>query len=566
MTAYACRMRTLALLGALLFAAFSAQAQTLSLSITLDHVVDPALPFPVTVTAFNDSAVAGADVLLTIDLTNVDAVANLPAGCMATSGHVTCSLDTLPAHSRRAIAFQAIAPDASAVHIDTTAEVRASASGSTRRTTESSRTFTTFFVTNTDDSGSGSLRAAIESANASCTKDDLCKIAFRIPPGDAKWVTIRTVTPLPVITGRRLFVDGRTQTRYFGDSNPSGPEVELNGSALDAGSGLQSESGCLFTIRALTINGFPEAGIVIHSAPCADPIEFHLEHGITSCYLGVDPTGSSAVPNGRGAIIGAPGWTIDGNVIGGNRRSGLWIDGRTLIVGNIIGLNPDKTAPLGNGASGIYVSAFGAGTDINDNFIGFNHHAGVSVDRAAYAVALSGNSIQANEGLAIDYGLDGPTSPTTIFTIYPRVVPGDPIGPKGIVNRPEITSAVYDAAKNQTTIEGTVGFSSPGSYETDYAINVYANDAPDPSGFGEGQYFLGIVSLGSGGSLRNQMPFKFVWPGRPPGPWIAATATAHWFYFPPAPVIIRATGLLLCDDCSGTTTTTEFSRTVRIAE
>ena len=93
------------------------------------------------------------------------------------------------------------------------------------------RMFRTFWVTATTDSGPGSLRAAIEEASTSCTGDIPCKIAFRIDT-EKPWETITLKSALPHVRGANVRVDGTTQTRFFGDLNPDGPEVELTGTRI----------------------------------------------------------------------------------------------------------------------------------------------------------------------------------------------------------------------------------------------------------------------------------------------------------------------------------------------
>src|SRR5215217_4176643 len=62
-----------------------------------------------------------------------------------------------------------------------------------------------FAVTNTNDSGAGSLRQAILDANANSGPDD---ITFNIPGAGVH--TITPLSPLPVITGT-INTDGYTQ-------------------------------------------------------------------------------------------------------------------------------------------------------------------------------------------------------------------------------------------------------------------------------------------------------------------------------------------------------------------
>ena len=88
-----------------------------------------------------------------------------------------------------------------------------------------------FIVTNTNDSGFGSLRDAMESLSRQCIESS-CEIQFAIPPPvpESGWFTIRPQSPLPSIDAKTLVVDGASQTAVTGDTNPNGPEIEINGS------------------------------------------------------------------------------------------------------------------------------------------------------------------------------------------------------------------------------------------------------------------------------------------------------------------------------------------------
>jgi hypothetical protein len=222
-------------------------------------------------------------------------------------------------------------------------------------------------------------------------------------------------------------------------------------------------------------------------------------------------------------------------VISGNGRSAVFVAGGVGSVrNNVIGLNAALDEPLGNGASGVYIAA--PANDVVDNYIGFNSHFGVSIHRDAHHVSIRGNSFQANGQLAIDYGLDGFTDEV------PDLFGG------GTVRVPELTVAAYDAIANETVLEGRAVRRG----ETTFA-HLYANDAPDSSGFGEGQYFLGTAIVDSGGR------FRFVVPGRLPGPWVAATVTQY--------TILGLREPKTHDFGAGAgRTTSEFGRTVRVTE
>src|SRR5438132_474984 len=100
----------------------------------------------------------------------------------------------------------------------------------------------TFTVTNTNDSGAGSLRQAILDANANAGADT---IAFNIPSSGVQ--TITPATPLPAITDP-VTIDGYTQTPCASNSAPcSQPNtlalangdnavllIELNGTSVGA--------------------------------------------------------------------------------------------------------------------------------------------------------------------------------------------------------------------------------------------------------------------------------------------------------------------------------------------
>jgi hypothetical protein len=385
-------------------------------------------------------------------------------------------------------------------------------------------------VTNTNDDGSGSLRAAVDEANASCMPSEACVIAFEIA-GPGPWHTIRVLRPLPPVLALRAYIDGATQTAFGGDTNPLGPEIELDGSALDAGSGLEL-AACAGVIRGLAINGFPANGIVLDGMQCRNGIG----GGVFDSYIGCDPTGTRAKPNFRGVwVLSRAGsiyfdWTVQNNVIGGNTASGVFVaSGPQIIRRNKIGITPKLDGPLANGASGVAVLAAGSGTDIDDNYLAFNHHFGIGIDGNATKVSMTGNSFQANRQLGIDWNMDG-------------------VSPAARVNIPTITSARYE--NGVTILEATVD-DDLGTFPR---ASFYANDAPDPSGFGEGQYSLGWVH-----SERDRHTFRLVHPGDLRGKWVTATAT-HVFYYG---WVLGPIGTL--GEWQGFVTTTgEFSRAVEV--
>ena len=99
--------------------------------------------------------------------------------------------------------------------------------------------FTTFVVTNTNDSGPGSLRAAIEAANA-FTGEGLAVITFDVPETDPSYLDIDSnlttgdadpdvfvITPesaLPALTRGSIVINGQTQAKRHRRHESIGPQ------------------------------------------------------------------------------------------------------------------------------------------------------------------------------------------------------------------------------------------------------------------------------------------------------------------------------------------------------
>ena len=152
----------------------------------------------------------------------------------------------------------------------------------------------TFTVTNTLDSGAGSLRQAILDANASGATPHT--IVFNIPtsdPGfDGSVFTIKPLSPLPDVRGG-ITIDGATQTAFSGNTNAFGPEVVLNGNMLASGGGINI-SGDNGGVKDLVVNGFPGGGLSLSRLPFDSTPSGNQ---ILNNYIGTDPTGTFAVPN-----------------------------------------------------------------------------------------------------------------------------------------------------------------------------------------------------------------------------------------------------------------------------
>lgn len=458
--------------------------------------LDLGLPFALTLQIANASQIVAHDVNVTIDFNPEATVKSLPADCTSVvPGRVTCYADTL-APSTPAVPppfnITLVAPPTygtgSISFVATATEREHDFDPASNTATRTSQLYNTFYVTTLADDGGGSLRQAILDANANCPGSALCAIAFRIDqPSASQWKTISIVTPLPALTASNIRIDGGTQTGFFGDTNADGPEIEISGGGLVDGDGLVI-SGCGAEVANLTVNGFRRNGISVFRPACVGYPTTELHH----LFLGTDPTGSTSrpntqrglgvlVPNGTSFNSAGPSIDIHDNVISGNTLSGIFdLSGRLNIWGNRIGVKAHSDEPLPNGASGIFIGTGGYGSAIGSdilrpvlagNVIAFNRETGVAIANGVYDVSVLGNRIWGNGLLGIDIGLDGPTAST-------KEEFGVSIGV------PALTLAHYDPVSKKTILEADVP--SVGAI-----LSFYASDAPDPSGYGEGQRPIG---------------------------------------------------------------------------
>jgi hypothetical protein len=409
-------------------------------------------------------------------------------------------------------------------------------------------------VKTTADSGAGSLRQAILDANATPALDN---ITFAIHGSGIHVITLQSA--LPSITAP-VNIDGRTQPGYvdrplievYGISDMTTFRVDnsatgssVNGLSLtNYASGIQADMqitvedswigihadgtpgpgqppflypqangiqmGPGSAVRRSVIGRNSWAGI----APCGHDVE------VTDNLIGTDPTGTVAVPNDFGVLIGSScpagipdnssgsvdiGTPGHGNLISGSAGIGVFdYESNFDLADNTIGVTADGVTPLPNGA-GVAVRAdpsappianiaihdnfvrsnLDAGLDIgggsgqiNDNDVMDNGSTGISISGGAYDVA--GNRVEGNGGLGIDLSPAG-------------VTPNDPsdadTGPDGLQNFPQISSVTRSGSL--LTVAGSLS-TTPNVSAT---IELYQSPACDASGFGEGATPRGTVAV-----------------------------------------------------------------------
>lgn len=243
--------------------------------------------------------------------------------------------------------------------------------------------------------------------------------------------------------------------------------------------------------------------------------------------VGTSTSGDVAVPNAQGGVLTsaeeapAGGHTIAQNVVSGNTGPGLELQqSGATITGNAIGVGADRTTPLGNSGDGIRalrgpqtIGGFGSAV----NVVRGNGGAGLAVVSGLPGVVPRGVRINhggefaLNGGLGIDLGGDGLTASDA----------GDvDDGPNGLINTPVLTSV--SSADGRNAFRGTFE-SSP---DTRYDFDLYRSEACDPSGSGEGEFYLGGGNATTGADGKAFFGFVATGQQYQPGDVLTVIATS----------------------------------------
>ena len=253
------------------------------------------------------------------------------------------------------------------------------------------------------------------------------------------------------------------------------------------------------TIRGLSITGFTDGGsygeaIVIRSD----------NNIIAGNYIGLTPDGTTPAGNKTGVLLinGAENNVIGGadsadkNIISASSYAGVDIrnsgTSNNRIVGNDFGLDKNGDT-ITSGTFGVLVWE-----NASDNSIGginggegnriTGHREGVVIDDlggTAINNAILGNEIYDNREMAIDLGNDGITD---------NDVDDIDSGPNDELNFPVITNVNQNGSDLELSFNLEV---PPGQYRVEFFENP---NGIDGTGLGEGQSFLGAVTITSSGS------------------------------------------------------------------
>jgi hypothetical protein len=317
-------------------------------------------------------------------------------------------------------------------------------------------------------------------------------------------------------------------TNVTGTALPPGPAM-INGVRLDSSSNNTiSENviaGAMFGVGVVSVNSM------------SDPSHRNV---IDDNKIGTDYTGQNVLgTNNSNSFFGIGlaqdnNETIRGNLIRGY-FVGVIVGGESIINSPVYSVQVIDNTLTDNRASGVTIIGahdiqVGAKVDdpnpaLSGNIIAHNNAAGLLIWGGSTANhghnpvnnTIRGNSIHDNGGLGIDLGIDQGGNNGGGVTLNDSA---GHAGPNNYQNFPVLTSA--SSSGTSTFLSGT--FSETAEPSTALTLDFYANPAADPSGYGQGQTYLGeaTVTTDANGSATFTADLAV---GNLAGQWITATAT-----------------------------------------
>ena len=297
-------------------------------------------------------------------------------------------------------------------------------------------------VTNTNDSGAGSLRQAILDANNTPGVDI---ILFDIAASQPHLISLGSA--LPIITDA-VTIDASSEPDVVMVDGGS-----LTGAATD---GFRIEADDV-TIASLTIQNFPGDGVEVLDASNPSLESLHV------------------IGNGRNGIrfTDASDGAITENQIGNNALAGIEVDGTAsinhFVDSNLIGVLDNGTVqPAPNGTYGMRVT--GPGNTITNNTISSNLLSGISLPVAS----ASGNIVSVNQ-----IGTD------------PAGALPMPNGKYGVIIKSP-SNFVSDNVLSGNSLSGLV-ISGPAATDNDVVFNRMGTDATSDTSIANSSHGLLIV-------------------------------------------------------------------------
>lgn len=427
------------------------------------------------------------------------------------------------------------------------------------------RDLTAHVVTNTSDSGNGSLRDAITQSN---TDNVATEITFNL--GSACPYTISPSTALPAITAP-IRIEGYSQAGTKQNDLESGNDaslcVILDGTAHHLADGLVVSSAASddtsVTIDGIAFSGFSHGAVTMSGGS---------GHTIWGSRVGGEvPMNGGVVsldPVGNGIIIGpaVSGVTIGGdttnlalmNILGSATGSGIVMDGANdtdvashdnQAIGNYIGVGWSTLSSvftnIGNGGPGVIVA--GPNNTLSRNFIEYNGGFGVELTSAnahgnnvqynnigalgsytnnnngngggvllqndASDNELNYNEIWFNTGPGVRI-LNGQNNSLIENSIFDNLNLGIDLAGAGVTpndNDSDAQAADYaNKGLNFPVITSAIGTQSKGTITGTltttpgtYSITLYQSTTCDPSGYGQGEFLLHIIQVTTSGQVTD---------------------------------------------------------------
>ncbi|MCC6561337.1 MAG: right-handed parallel beta-helix repeat-containing protein [Xanthomonadales bacterium] len=429
-------------------------------------------------------------------------------------------------------------------------------------------------VTNSADSGAGSLRQALLDANAN-PNHTLVRFSM---PGVCGSQGILLSSALPDIS-TAVTIDGYTQSGAQPNTSPSAFNAQVCVGLTQIGGspiGLRAVDGGSLVVRGLWFGNFTGSGAA------AIRIAGGSEHVIEgNQFSGALPNGTSVGQNRVNVLLSGGNDTLIGgstigqrNLISNAEFQGVAVSGAGLGAGivvqnNLIGTNAARTATAGNGGAGVSVSTSG-GVEILGNVINGNDGGGVSITGGSLGVVIRDNEIgralQGNAGHGVYVGggsfsvivggsSEGVDAGGNWISYNSgagvRVADGDAVRVRGNVlwNNMQLgidlgTAGVTanDAGDGDTgandlqnfpvlgaaSVLGgnlTVSGSLDSGANANYYIDVYANSSCDASGHGQGYRYLGRIDVSTAANGQASFQQSFADDEILPGQFITAAAT-----------------------------------------
>jgi S-layer homology domain len=414
-------------------------------------------------------------------------------------------------------------------------------------------TAATYTVTNTGDSGAGSLRQAILDANANGGVDT---IAFNIPGAGVH--TISPATALPAIT-EQVTIDGYSQPGASANTLPLAQGtnavilVELDGQGAAQGPSGLLLSAAGTVVRGLAIAHWTVEVYVDHSncviagsflgldaagAAHANP-DHYSGTGVTIAFssttgtqvggpnpadrnvisgnisginanqtgtlirgnlVGTDTTGKHGIPNTGGGVsltsagmVGGPG-PNEGNILASNGNQQLVVSNGATVQGNFIGTDATGTVDLGS-FGGVFVNSgpvtIGGIGEGEGNTIANGRTGGIIVAGGA-GTTIRGNRIYDNGyyGIGLVSGANGG------YDAAPNDAGDADTGPNGLQNYPFVTSVDYGASS--TTVHATFNSKASTTYDVDFYSNPVCQT--HPAVHDQGHDYIGSIQVTTDGS------------------------------------------------------------------